>query len=75
MKFVKSLHILLVLSLALGFLASACDLTAINPGGATPTPGSGPKKAEPCCWGASVRFLLPSDCPAGLNAVNVTVAG
>jgi Ca-activated chloride channel family protein len=46
MKFVKSLHILLVLSLALGFLAAACDLTAINPGGATPTPGSGPKPAN-----------------------------
>ena len=46
MKVVKSLHILLVLSLALGFLASACDLTAINPGGATPTPGSGPKPAN-----------------------------
>jgi Ca-activated chloride channel family protein len=46
MKFVKSLHILLVLSLALGFLAAACDLTVINPGGATPTPGAGPKPAN-----------------------------
>lgn len=46
MKSRKSLHILVVLSLALGLLTSACDLTMINTGGATPTPGAGPKPAN-----------------------------
>jgi Ca-activated chloride channel family protein len=46
MKSLKSLHILVALSLALGLLMSACDLTQINTGGATPTPGAGPKPAN-----------------------------
>jgi Ca-activated chloride channel family protein len=46
MKFVKPLHILLALSLVLGLLASACDLTVISTGSGTPTPGAVPKPAN-----------------------------
>src|SRR3954467_5420826 len=39
MKFLKSTQTLLALSLVLGLLTTACDLSAIQPGSSTPTPG------------------------------------